>query len=64
MHVHVCVSVSVSVSVFECTHNLLSVLVIGDTIRTKSINATDTILLKVGINNTNPVPQYQYFHVI
>ena len=31
---------------------------------TKSIDITDTILLKVGIDTTNPVPRYRYFHVI
>ena len=31
---------------------------------TKSIYTTDMILLKVGINTTNPVPRYQYFHTI
>ena len=31
---------------------------------TKSIDTTDTILLKVGIDTTNPVLQYQYCHMI
>ena len=31
---------------------------------TKSIDTTDTILLKVGINTNNPVPRYRYFDVI
>ena len=30
----------------------------------KSINTSDMILLKVSIDTSNPILQYQYFHVI
>ena len=31
---------------------------------TISVDTTDTILIKVGIDTTNPAPRYQYFHMI
>ena len=36
----------------------------GDTILQVLICAINTILSKVSIDTTNPVPQYSYFHMI